>query len=125
MKIAILLLISFVCSTFTIQEEKTIDIKMTDNKTNNKEHYRLKDLEIIRMKFDDKDAYVVNIWRGEEAKFKGSGFIYGSKYLFEKAKYKWINDSIVQIHLFGSKDIISEDFHICDGKYIKKGKFRS
>jgi len=124
MKIAILLLISFVCSTFTIQEEKTIDIKMKDSKTDNKEHYRLKDLEIIWMKLDGKEAYVVNIWRGDEAKFKGSGFIYGSKIFFDKAKYRWVNDSVVQVNLFSKKEIISEDFYICDGKYINRGKFK-
>lgn len=109
----IVFLMTLLSACGTTPNEKTISI--VDDRKNSKADtinvgsHLDKDVEIFRTNFNG-STYSTIIYRNDNGEIKGYQAYYGSLKNYDKATYKWTNDSTVTFKLFESTSDQSESY---------------
>jgi len=99
----IVFIFPFGCSNSSTKLEGVIDIKdfrNTQKPENDLIIHKPNFIEINRVMFIQGEAYEVNYYQNENDSIKNHRAYYGSNEDYNKAAYKWVNDTTVSIRLF-------------------------
>lgn len=110
----ILILICLIYACSTINKEKTISIidNWDSRAQDNIESHKDKDVKISRMHNRDKEGkfYVTFMYRMDNNKLRAYPYFTSANEDYDKAIYKWINDTTMTFKLINSSKKISESF---------------
>jgi hypothetical protein len=106
--------IALICSCKIGGQEKTITIKndtvLNEIKSDISNH-RDKDIEIVKVKIDSNEVYMVILYREEDGKLNDNTRLgFDSKNVYDKATYEWIDDITLKFKVFNSTNGVSESF---------------
>lgn len=110
----ILIIISLIYACSTTTKEKTISIidnwdsRAQDNLASHKD----KEVNISRMHIRDKEGkfYVAHMYRIDNNKLRAYPYFISANEDYDKATYKWINDTTMTFKLISSSKKLSESF---------------
>jgi len=110
----IFILTLFFCSCAPGNKEKVADIKVGFS-TEQIDGYKDMDVEIYKMDSSFmnpmKQHYLLVVYRMTDSQVKGNKeFINECDNIYDKVKYKWVNDSTLKYKLFNSKNSLYENF---------------
>jgi hypothetical protein len=110
----VLVFIALICTCKIGGQEKTIIIKndtvLNESKSDISNH-RDKDIEIVKVKIDSNEVYMVILYREEDGKLNDNTRLgFDSKNVYDKATYEWIDDITLKFKVFNSKNGVSESF---------------
>jgi hypothetical protein len=113
--ILILILMALLNSCNSTGNEKTISIIQnwdSSNSSDNIENHKDKEVNILRMHNRDKDGkfYFIFMYRMDDKKLRAYPFPTSAKSDYDKASYKWINDTTMLFSLRNSLNNLSETF---------------
>ncbi|MEI6049672.1 MAG: hypothetical protein WCS03_12285 [Bacteroidota bacterium] len=110
----ILILISLIYACSTTTKEKTISIidNWDSRAQDNIESHKDKEVKISRMHIRDKEGkfYVAFMYRIDNNKLRVYPYFISAKEDYDKATYKWINDTTLTFKLLNSSKKLSEAF---------------
>ncbi|MEW5675409.1 hypothetical protein ABGT15_03760 [Flavobacterium enshiense] len=119
MKLTILLIASFICSTFATNDTRTIkikDVRKIKNWEQNIKTCYVKDktVEVYRVNTGE-NGYLTAIYKAQNNEVTcNKGLIFETEHDYEFAEYTWVNDSIVNVSLFNKRNRNVEEYHIND-----------
>jgi hypothetical protein len=110
----ILILLSLICACSTTTKEKTISIidNWDSRAQDNIESHKDKEVKISRMHIRDKEGkfYVAFMYRIDNNKLRAYPYFISANEDYDKATYKWINDTTLTFKLLNSSKKLSEGF---------------
>jgi hypothetical protein len=110
----ILILISLIYACSTTTKEKTLSVidNWDSRAQDNIESHKDKEVKISRMHMRDKEGkfYVAFMYRIDNNKLRAYPYNISANEDYDKATYKWINDTTLTFKLFNSSKKLSEAF---------------
>jgi len=109
-----LVFIVLICTCKIGGQGKTITIKNDTVPNENKSdinNHRDKDIEIVKVKIDSNEVYMVILYREENGKLNDNTRLgFDSKNVYDKATYEWIDDITLKFKVFNTTSGVSESF---------------